>query len=491
VTARDHSVSKQRLAPGALPCPAEPARTRATTSTGHAVHRAGRDHCLAPSRSAGAVADPARYGRMFPDLPPLTVDVDALEAAGGAGGLLDAAAAAEKPTSNRDDAAGAAGWPLFGQLIAHDITADRSPVGPHADLAALRNARSPRLDLEMVYGDGPMGAPYLYDLRDPAKLLTGTDGVDLPRNTQGIALIGDPRNDTHVFAAHLHLMLLHCHNGLVDRLRTEGETEPALFDAARRALTRHYQWILVHDFLPRLVGRPVVSDVLARGGRFFGPAPGEAFLPLEFADAAYRYGHSQIRHTYQLQPGGPALPVFPDLVGFRPITPEHRVDLGQLFDLPDHAPAQRAKRIDGSLAASLIRLPRQITGGLEADAYRSLAVRDLMRGTATGLPSGECVAQAMGITPLTADQVGPGCAAGTPLWFYIVKEALACRNGDQLGPVGGRIVAEVLLGLLRADSGSYLTVDPQWTPTLPSRNGTGFKLSDLVIFAADQQAAKT
>jgi hypothetical protein len=433
-------------------------------------------------------ADAAGYGRMFPDLPPLAADIAALEAAGDAGGLSDAAAAPEVTTGTGADAAGAAGWPFFGQLVGHDITADRSPVGPHADVTALRNARSPRLNLEMLYGEGPVGAPYLYDMHDPAKMLTGADGADLPRNSQGIALIGDPRNDVHIFVTHLHLMLLRSHNGLVDRLRADGETEAGLFDAARRALTRHFHWIVVHDFLPRLVGGQLVGDVLARGGRFFRPAPGEAYLPLEFADAAYRYGHSQIRHAYRLQPGGPELPLFPALMSFGPITPEHRVDLGQLFDMPDHAPAQRAKRIDGTLPASLIHLPRQVTGDLDVDAYRSLAVRDLLRGAATSLPSGESVAEAMGIKPLTADQVGPGWAAGTPLWFYILKEAQACCGGDQLGPVGGRIVAEVLLGLLRADPDSYLVAEPSWTPALPGRDAAGFGLTDLLMFAAGEQA---
>jgi hypothetical protein len=127
---------------------------------------------------------------------------------------------------------------------------------------------------------------------------------------------------------------------------------------------------------------------------------------------------------------------------------------------------------------------------VDVGAYRSLAVRDLLRGTATSLPSGESVAGAMGITPLTADQVGPGWAAGTPLWFYILKEARACGSGDQLGPVGGRIVAEVFIGLLRADPDSCLTADPSWTPTLPGRDRASFSLTDLLIFAADQQAAR-
>jgi len=123
-----------------------------------------------------------------------------LEAAGKPGGVCDATAALDVLGDGHDDAADAAGWPFFGQLIAHDITADRSPVGPEADITSLRNARAPKLNLEMVYGDGPVGAPYLYDVGDPAKLLIGTDGLDLPRNSQGVALIGDPRNDVHIVA---------------------------------------------------------------------------------------------------------------------------------------------------------------------------------------------------------------------------------------------------------------------------------------------------
>jgi Animal haem peroxidase len=346
-----------------------------------AGHRVGRGHCLAPSRTVDGPAGGARYRRMFSDLPSLAGDVPALEAAGQPGGVCDAAAALDMLARGRDDAEGAAGWPFFGQLVAHDITADRSPVGPHADLAALRNARSPKLNLETIYGDGPVGAPYLYDIDDPAKMLTGADGLDLPRNSQGIALIGDPRNDVHIFAAHLHLALLHAHNGLVDRLRAGGAAEAGVFDAARRALTWHYQWIVVHDFLPRLVGADLASDILTHRGRFFSPAPGEAYLPLEFADAAYRYGHGQIRHTYQVQPGADALPLFPDLVGFGPIAPEHRLNLGQLFDLPAQGspgprrreparPGRRPHRRRGAHRAAARRpgvLPQR-GPGMDADA---------------------------------------------------------------------------------------------------------------------------
>jgi hypothetical protein len=423
---------------------------------------------------------------MFPELAALPEDLPALEIAGGSGGPCDAAAALARAGAASDDAHEAAGWPFFGQLVAHDITADRSPVGPHADVAALRNARSPKLDLELVYGDGPVGHPYLYDLHDPARLLLGPDGWDVPRNSQGVALIGDPRNDVHLFVNRLHVALLHAHNGLVVRLREDGVPDDAVFDEARLALTWHYQWVVVHDFLPRLVGRSLVAEMLETGGRWYAPAVGDAFLPLEFADAAYRYGHGQIRQTYRLRAGGPAFPLFPDLVGFGPVPTEHRVELDQLFDLPGSPPAQRAKRLDGGLPASLLGLPHQVTGDVTEEAYRSLAVRDLLRGAATGLPSGEAVAAELGVPALSADEVGPGWADGTPLWFYVLKEAEHRSAGDRLGPVGGRIVTEVLLGLLRADAGSWLAVDPDWQPTLP-RAAAEFTLADLLVFADGQR----
>ena len=191
--------------------------------------------------------------------------------------------------------------------------------------------------------------------------------------------------------------------------------------------------------------------MLAEGNRWFAPPPRQAYIPLEFADAAFRYGHGQIRHTYRLVDGGPAVPLFPDLVGFGPLPADRRLDLSQIFDVPGRRPAQRAKRLDGRLASSLIGLPEQVTGAVDSDAYRSLAVRDLLRGRTTGLPSGEAVARLLGVAPLTADELEHAWPDGSPLWFYILKEAAHRGRGDRLGPVGGRIVAEVLIGLLRAD----------------------------------------
>jgi len=438
-----------------------------------------RDHCLAPSRAVDRPAFGARYGRLFPDLPGLVVEPDALFSLGVEGGVCDASPTVGGP---QVDAEGAAGWPMFGQFVAHDLTADRSPLTMHADVEGLRNARSPSIDLEPLYSSGPVAQPYLYQREDPAKLLLSPDGRDLARNSEGTALIGDPRNDVHVFMTQLHVLFAKLHNLLVARLREDGVRESELFDAARRAATWHYQWIVLRDFLPRLVGPDLVAELLSDGPRYFQPKD-EPFVPLEFADAAYRYGHGQIRQSYQLSRGGPEYPLFPDLMGLGPCRVDSDVDLTLSFDVPGHEPAQRAPRIDGRLPASLIALPEAITGAVEVRAHRSLAVRDLERGGAAGLPSGEAVAEAIGVDPLSPDETGldpAAFSAGTPLWLYILKEAQHRAGGERLGPVGGRIVGEVLVGLINADATAQRVVDPDWRPTLPSAQPGTFTMADVI-----------
>ena len=445
-------------------------------------------HCLAPSRTIDAPLGAHAYGRLFPELPALVSDEPLLWALGGVGGLCDGGLVVD--VEGGDDAHDvAAGWPFFGQLIAHDITADRSLPVHRADPATLRNARMPTIDLEFLYGDGPSGNPYLYDRTDSAKMVLGSNDAgrpdDLPRNAQGVALIGDPRNDTHLFVSQLHVVMLKLHNAVVDRLRAGGVAEDGLFEEARRITRWHYQWVVLHDFLPRLIGNELASELLNQGSRYFVGERAQA-IPLEFADAAYRYGHSQIRHRYRVNPASDPVPLFPDLIGFDPVPARRTVDWGLLFDLPGRAPAQRAKKIDGRLTRSLIELPLAITGNVEVEAYHSLAVRDLQRGQGLGLPSGEAVARRIGAQPLLPEEVGLSASdwlGETPLWFYVLKEAEVRHAGEQLGPVGGRIVGEVLTTLIDRDPGSFRVSDPDWTPTLPTRQPGQFGLVDLLSFA--------
>jgi hypothetical protein len=330
----------------------------------------------------------------------------------------------------------------------------------------LRNARSPQLNLECLYGDGPVGHPFLFQREDPAKFLLGLDGADLQRNVEGLAVIGDPRNDSHTLMSQLHLAMLKAHNAFVDDARRRGTSDDRVFDEAARQLRWHYQWIILNEFLPTLVGETLVKQVLREGPKWFRPVRG-ALIPLEFADAAYRYGHSQIRHRYRLNSQTDLVPLFPDLLGFREVPRERTIDWKLFFDAPAAITAQRSKKIDGKLVRALIALPVAVTGECEIEDYHSLAVRDLQRGQGVGLPSGEAVARHIGITPLTGEQVGivsTGWRGETPLWYYILREADTCTGGHRLGPVGGRIVTEVLVGLIDADATSFLPNSRDWCP---------------------------
>jgi hypothetical protein len=108
-----------------------------------------------------------------------------------------------------------------------------------------------------------------------------------------------------------------------------------------------------------------------------------------------------------------------------------------------------------------------ITGECKMKEYYSLAMRDLQRGQSVGLPSGEAVARHIGVTPLTTEQIGiasTGWQGETPLWYYILREADVCAGGHRLGPIGGRIVAEVLIGLIESDATSFRRNSQDWRP---------------------------
>jgi hypothetical protein len=417
---------------------------------------------------------------MFPDLPHLSIDASVLHAIGRA---CDA-----RNSSRQEARTVPAGLPVFGQFMAHDLTADRSPVTHHDDEALIRNARSARLDLEVLYGEGPVGNPFLYRRDDATKLLLGVNesgaADDLPRNQEGIALAGDPRQDVHGLISQMQVRMIKAHNTLVDRLRQDGVGDAELYTEARRALTWHYQWLCLYDFLPATIGAAHTEQLLTRGPRFFRPE-GKVTIPFEFADAAFRFGHTQMRQSYQLQRGGPTLSLFPDLIGFRPVPAARVIDWSLFFGTGEPA-AQRARPIDGCLPPALLNLPVDITGALSQDEqdYGSLAVRDLQRGIATGLPSGEAVAEFIGERALTPDEVGLkafGWSGETPLWYYVVKEAEVCEEGERLGPVGALIVGEVLLGIVDADPESFRSVDPLWHPTLPARDAARFNIADLMV----------
>ncbi len=424
-----------------------------------------------------------KYGRMFPDLEALRCEEADLLALGRAGTAMDLLA--DDPQA--DNPRIPAGHTMFGHMLAHDLTADRSLLATHASLKRIHNFRTPALNFESLYGLGPSGAPYMYDAADPDKFLLGVDAngsaTDVPRNGQGRAIIGDPRNDVHGILAQLHLVMLKLHNRVVDRLRAEKVKPAEAFTQAQRNVRWHLQWIVLNEFLPLTVGEELMRELSAAGNRYYKPGA-HAFIPVEFADAAYRFGHSQIRVSYRLN-DAMAVPVFPDMGGGVAIAGTHVIDWRRFFALDPAVAPQASKRIEARMAHTLIDLPEAVTGAALPD-YQSLACRDLTRARALSLPSGETVARHIGAQPLSADETGLrefGWRAETPLWYYILKEAQVRHRGERLGEVGGRIVAEVLMGVIDADPTSYRAADPTWQPVLPSHRDGEFTLADAVAFA--------
>ena len=437
----------------------------------------------------GRFEKPGRFGRKFPHLRSLKSftpeDADVLGAAGTpeAPGPMNGADVLENDGIP-------AGFTFLGQFIDHDLTLDTtSSLERQNDPEAIRNFRTPAFELDSLYGLGPAVQPYLYDADDRDLFLIPDDGVDLPRNIDDVALIGDPRNDENLIINQLHLAFLKFHNA-VRRMPHVGS-----FEDAQTLVRWHYQWIVLNEFLRKTAGDAAVDAALAR------PAPDgyreEAFMPVEFSVAAYRFGHSQVRPGYPINDGFgagffPADPTAPkpskeqrsDLRG-GVVGPAFTVDWSRFFG--DEPNVTRSLLIDTKLSPPLLNLPLTVVGPANSGGpprVGSLASRNLKRGITFSLPAGETIAEFYGITPLTRDEVGdhPGMADGTPLWFYILKEA-ELAGGHSLAGVGARIVAEVFVDLLRMDSASFLGSRPGWTPTLPSAAPGNFLMADLIRIA--------
>jgi hypothetical protein len=420
-----------------------------------------------------------------------------------------------------------------------DITVeDLRPLPPEVVVRDLRNLRRPALDLDSVYGDGPTfeGGPETAakDMYDGIRLrlseVTDRPGIpgdhipplgdnlrDLPRDGDAqlpedktVALIGDGRNDENLIVAQLHVAFLRVHNAVLDWARQQpgypqGDRE--LFERVRDLVRWHYQWLVVHDYLKTVTLPGVVDKVLLGGNKLFQPRYGEVYMPLEFSVAAYRFGHSMVRGFYDYnrnfgrKNGGPGavrpFATFEQIFAFTgsarpepfsgtgaPTLPHNwEIEWDRFVDKGDSQPDHFARRIDTQLAPPLFDMINQISEENEGlpeaikDILKRLAVRNLLRGYQLALPTGQAVADALGVRRLSTDELRRGNSDAvnaalteggfletTPLWFYVLKEAEVRANGNSLGEVGSRIVVETLIGQLRADPGSYLNQDGGWSP---------------------------
>ncbi|QOG22653.1 MULTISPECIES: peroxidase family protein [Bradyrhizobium] len=483
-----------------------------------------------------------RFGRMFrkPSLTPAQFGATEPDNIANLSALADRMIGsfdAPKDSPDAEESGIPALYTYFSQFVDHDITFDPvSSLTKQQDPDGLVDFRTPSFDLDNLYGRGPNDQPYMYD---GIKFLLGEkltgagvdDANDLPR-FKGRALIGDPRNDENSIVSQFQGLMLRFHNRMVD------DNDSLTFEEVQQRVRFHYQYVVLNDFLPRIVHADVLNALKTAGSYDRSKLAhyhwhNYPFMPVEFSVAAYRLGHSMIRPGYRLNDAdNMLLQIFPDpnnpdknaLTGFRAMGPGRAIDWGRFIDIdtrpfgdendesnPDNKRRlQFAYRIDTSLVDPLRKLPPEV-----ASNPASLALRNLERGWRLGLPSGQAIARAMQLNPLNDDQIiigkavdepeegdpqtpiatiANGVFAGNcPLWTYILAEArhfkadvpIPVTGGPgtvktpQLGPVGGRIVAEVFLGLMFGDSSSVLSLDPQWAPV----TGPGFALKDLVNYA--------
>ncbi|HEV8173499.1 MAG TPA: heme peroxidase family protein [Actinoplanes sp.] len=400
-----------------------------------------------------------------------------------------------------------AGFTFIAQFLDHDITLDTTPLDQQLeDPDATVNFRTARYDLDSVYGRGPALDPQLYDPADRDKLLltANVNGVlDVPRNVNGRAIIGDPRNDENLIIVQFHKAVIQFHNRIVDDARAQGIRAEWVFETARRLARWHYQWAIIHDFLPRFVG----DELVGPNGTVYKEVTGKSpvinliyykptnrddrpFMPVEFSVAAYRFGHSLIRPFYVISDAG-KVDIFGPAGGFnlnggRPIPSNLVMVWKNILPTDPTFPARPPRKIDTKLSIPLTALPGSAVP--PPDPTIHLAVRNNRRGKKVGLPSGQQVAKAMRVTALSNATLGltdPGWGGEAPLWFYILKEAeLPPHNAERLGPVGGRIMTEVLVGLLQRDPNSYLYLNAAWKPAPPIAPTTGqFTFVDLLKYA--------
>jgi hypothetical protein len=477
---------------------------------------------------------PVRFGRLF-DRWGIDLREDKLMEIAQA--LIDLGRCMDDPRwCHKGDAGGQepseipAGYTYLGQFITHEITFDKTDGLPLVELTP-ENGRSPSLDLDSLYGDGPGDekSKRLYDEARPARLRVGTTQApnavfgatfenDLPREEKdgrkGVAVIGDERNDENLPLAQTHVAFIKFHNRVVEDLeagRYKDFAPPAagqLFETACAEVVKHFQWIILKDYLPRIVDGALVESLIRKPDKFNKPTgPDDLFIPLEFSAAAFRIGHTMVRRRYRWnrrhEPDVALFELFThtrrsgDLDGLERLDSTWVADWKRLYDFtspdlaadypPPYNPPQgfnRAGRIDTVFDLHLNTIKGFDHQKLSLDR-RPITVRNLLRGLALGLPWGEDVAEALGEklgaaelaelrdVPHPERLTDPALGGKTPLWFYVLRESrLKGGPAGKLGPVGSRIVADTLVGLIRHSRYSILR------PKQAGGEGPEWELSD-------------
>lgn len=411
------------------------------------------------------------------------------------------------------------------------------PLKPADVEYTLMNGRRPTLDLDNVYGDGPSlvdssnasaqnktRADELFqNFRLKSTLLASPSGAaDVPRNGRS-ANIADGRNDENLNISQLHAAFLAMHNRVMDNHSLSGASG---YSEARRLMRWCYQYVVLNDYLTQVCDANVINDILVNGNRFYLPDRGSVYMPLEFSVAGFRFGHAMIRPTYKLNDNHDAVDIMqlldfardarladsasdflePAGDGSYRIKSEYAIAFSNYVSFgAGMTPANLAQKINPKLSKGLDDLP--FDRGRLQNVLGNLAQRNLMRGYLLSIPTGQSVAYAMGEQPLDAEvlqdsinelannMVGVPSLKQilkdgifkdrTPLWFYLLQEADTHTGGESLGSIGSRLVGETIVGLVSADTSSYLhyrdhpRVDAENGILLDDGSGTDLLIHDM------------
>lgn len=390
------------------------------------------------------------------------------------------------------------GYTYFGQFVGHDLTHDITPLaGPYLDPWQTRNHHTHYLNLEQIYGGGPTNSPQLFEGEPGAETFKvgRTNGQGYLRDLaieKDELLVADARNIDNLILRQLHAVFLKFHNEAVKQLSSRPSTiigfdrlgSETVFAQAQRLVRWHYQWIVYHDYLPRILHSNFWCSRLSTGREESRPKNGFC-IPLEFSHAAYRFGHSMVRNAYGLNCRKRRVEL-PELMTMgreaSPLPDDYLIEWGRFFDgLPASGPVASSSFIDTSIVAPLHNLSPQTVQLCSKTEVKeeplNLPTRTLLRGARAKLPSGQEVAASLlrrkllrseeclttdQLTSDTCDQSGTllreaGLEHNTPLFYYLLKEADILSGGRTLGPIGSFIVARVIRGAVESDPNSYIS----------------------------------
>jgi hypothetical protein len=401
-----------------------------------------------------------------------------------------------------------AAYTYFGQFIDHDLIRDTTTF-THAGLIEpeeTENHRTPWLDLDSLYGGGPWSEEdeNLY-ADDGVSFRLGDTTVngeffDVPLH-DGLPQLADVRNNENIIVRQIHAIFLKLHNLAVQELAEMKLPAAVLFQKAEERVRWQYQWLVRHDYLRQICQPGIYRDIIEEGQRRIDWCDSFS-IPVEFSQAAFRFGHSMVRESY--------------ILGREPS--RETVQLHEMFCLGQRGALESrfavdwrrslvgpntSMRIDTRIVPPLFTLPpdaiHMFVSTPTPHGPYELAVRTVLRGKAMKLPTGQEACGVICPEAMIFDRGGPitdgydpwftlrrlGLNESTPLWYYILLEAELQENGLKLGTLGSRLVAEVIEGSLRADPGSFLSVcGEKWTPPpWRSADGTHIIVNDLFDLA--------